>query len=112
MIELILPRIGAETDRSHGPWTYLAFTSRGKGSELQGLRIVIDCDPRSKAILMGRRHHKLVSQNENGDHFESTIVEEWAYAPDELTFLDWRVPENVVVSDGDVQIVERRLKKK
>lgn len=112
MNELILSHVGSVTDKCHGPWTYLAFTSRGEELPLQGLRIVIDCDPRSKAILMGRKHHRLISQDENGDHFESTIIEEWAYAPDELTFLDWQVPENKVVLDGDIQIIERRLKKK
>ena len=71
---------------------------------LQGLRLVVDCDPRSKAIQMGREHHKLISKDENGDHFESVIVEDWAYAPDELKHLFWEIPENEVVSDGEVRI--------
>ena len=112
MSEPILPYVGAGTDTCYGPWTYLALTSRGESWKMQGLRIVIDCDPRSKAISMGKKHHKLVSQNEDGDHFRSTIIEEWAYSPDELQLLEWNVPKNEVISDGDVQIVERRLKKK
>ena len=113
MSEPLLKPVGASTDRCQGPWTFLAITSRGDGTKLQGMRVVVDCDPRAKAIRLGRKHHKLISQDESGDHFESTIVEEWAYSPDEVRFLQWEVPENVVVSDGDdVQITERRFKKK
>ncbi len=112
MSEPILKHVGALADRCLGPWIYLALTSRGEGEKLQGLRIVVDCNPRSKAIRLGRKHHRLISQDESGDHFESIIVEEWAYSPDERIFLQWEVPENEIISDGEVQVVERRFKKK
>lgn len=112
MSEPLLKPVGALTDRCQGSWTFLATTSRGDGTKLQGMRIMIDCDTRVRAIRLGRRHHNLISQDESGDHFESTIVEQWAYSPDEVRFLQWEVPENVVISDGEVQIIERQLKKK
>ncbi len=109
---MMLPHVGELDDETHGPWIYLAITSKGEGYRKQGLRIVVDTNPRSSAISLGQRHHEIVKQDNNGDHYVSVIEEEWAYSPEEAEYLQWETPQRQTVVDGDVTVVERKFKKK
>ena len=109
---MMLPPIGEPEDETHGPWVYLAITSRGKEYRKQGLRIVVDANRRSKALSLGRSHHEKLTKKDDDDHFESTIVEDWAYSSTEAEYLQWETPQKQVVAEGDVTVIERKFKKK
>lgn len=109
-----LPEIGTLTDESDAPFIYLALTSRGEGSSLQGIRLVIDCDSRQKAIELGRSHYRLLTRNDEGNHFGAQLIEEWAYRVDESEFIQWEepTPEVIVETEGVTVIETKRPRKR
>ena len=104
-----LPRVGELSDESDAPFTYLAITSRGNDFQLQGIKLVVDCESREQAIQLGRTHFSLLTLNEDGDHFGADLVEDWAYRAGEDELLIWDVPEpKVIVETEGVTVIETK----
>ncbi len=109
----ILLRVGKLTDESDAPFTYLAITSRGDGSDAQGIKLTVDCESREQAIELGRSHFSLLTLNEDGDHFGAALVEDWAYRAGEDELLIWDVPEpKVIVETEGVTVIETKRPRK
>ena len=105
----ILPRVGELTDESDAPFTYLALTSRGGEHLLQGLQIIVDCDSREKAIELGRTHFSLLTLDEDGKHFQATLIEDWAYRAGEDELLHWETTESkVIVETEGVTVIQTK----
>lgn len=105
----ILPRVGELADESDAPFTYLAITSRGGESRLQGMRIVVDCESREKAIELGRTHFSLLTLNEDGEHFQATLIEDWAYRAGEDELLHWETTEpKIIVETEGVTVIQTK----
>lgn len=108
-----LPKIGNLEDESDAPWIYLAITSRGKECEPQGIQLVVEAEKRKQAIELGRSHYSLLTTNVDGDHFNATLVEDWAYNVEEAESLQWENSETeVVIKSADVTVIETKRKKK
>ena len=109
----VLLKIGNLEDESDAPWIYLAITSRGKECEPQGIRLVVKVEKRKQAIELGRIHYSLLTTNVDGDHFNATLVEDWAYNVEEAESLQWEISETeVVMKSDDVTVIETKHKKK
>ena len=105
----VLVKVGELADESDAPFTYLALTSRGDGSDVQGIKIEIDCETRHEAIQFGRTHFSLLTLNEDGDHFRAALVEDWAYRAGEDELLIWEVPESkVIVETEGVTVIQTK----
>jgi hypothetical protein len=109
-----LPKIGSLDDTASS-WTYLAFTWKGDGYELQGLKVVINTRTRARAIELGKQHFTRISANCNDFHEGASIVEDYAYTPEEAKLLQWETNEKIVTeSEGDtgVTVIETKRRKK
>lgn len=108
----ILPKIGKLDDKSDVRWTYLALTQRD-GEKMQGFKLTVECEARADAIMLGRSHFSLLALNEDGNHFQADLIEDWAYRAGEDELLQWEVPEpKIIVETEGVTVIEtKRLRK-
>lgn len=109
-----LPKIGSLDDTSSS-WVYLAFTWKGEGYELQGLKLVVNTRNRRRAIELGKQHFVRIRANCNDFHEGASLVEDYAYTPEEAELLQWETNEKIVTeADGDtgVTVIETKRRKK
>lgn len=105
----LLPKVGELSDESDAPFLYLALTSRGEGSQPQGIKLEVDCESREQAIQLGRTHFSLLTLNEDGDHFGADLIEDWAYRAGEDELLQWEVPKPEIIVDTEgVTVIETK----
>ncbi len=110
----ILPQVGSLDDLSSS-WTYLGLTWKGEGYEPQGLKIVVTTRIRRRAIELGRQHFNRIRENCNDFHEGASIVEDYAYTPEEAELLQWETNEKIVTeAEGDtgVTVIETKRRKK
>lgn len=106
-----LPKIGSLDDTSSS-WVYLGLTCKGEGHELQGLKLVVNTRIRRRAIELGKQHFNRIRENCNDLHEGASLVEDYAYTPEEAELLQWETNEKIVIETEGVTVITTKRRKK